>query len=805
MNPTLKYWPSAEAVSESVEREPSIVSRRLLQSPSFEFLWQPQRGTYRFESPGRLLDLEFGVEVVQGRRSKELTTATLTAGREAFEQVEDVHGRADEVQLCYQEAEGLALSLRVRLYPGRPFALLRLAVTNVGPMAVPLRRFFVRSRPEGMVTTAMPSGFLVNGWQSWSPSGVRPIGSRGFSPSLPVRWLQGPMVQNAMTPWPGKPDRYWSETVGAVISPKEALIGGIVSLADQFGQMWADLRSDRMEMMLQTQLDDVLLAPGGSRQSEWFYLEWVSLPNSDPLAQYAHAVARQMEVASPRQVPTGWCSWYLYARRIGESDVMENLASAALLADELPLNVIQLDDGYQTAWGDWTTSNDRFPHSLQWLADRIRGSGFSPGLWLAPLVVEKNSRLARENPDWLLRSDSGRPVRAGLVSDFIGRALDPTHPGVLDFLHETIDRIVNTWGYDYLKLDFMYAGALPGCRADAQMTRAQAVRQAFRVIREAAGLETYLVGCGAPLASAVGLVDAMRVGPDTAPYWKPSFWGLGRVLGQNPTLPSLRNSLRAGAARAWIHGRWWVNDPDVLILREEESDLTEHEVLAQVTLAGLCGGATMLTDDLDNIPPERRALVAMLLPPLLDGMDVLDLFEKEMPEVAMVPVARPWGRWRLVALFNWMEDPVERELPHRVTLNERKAYHIVDFWERRYFLLGPGALRPVLHLPPHGVALLGIRSVQPDPHLVATTFHISQGGEITEWAVEKNALTLRLNLGRLAQGAVWLALPSRPTLVTLDDHELPCAAVRAVASGVWSITFRVRGAGTLRIVWDPQG
>jgi alpha-galactosidase len=721
------------------------------------------------------------------------------------EDVEDVHGKAQVLRAQYQEALGLALSLEIRLYPGRPFVLLRVSVTNVGTETIRLRRFFVRTPAGGVVSTEPPIGFYANGWQSWSWAGTLQPGTAGPRFDRVTRALMGPMIQNQLTPWRSKSDRFWSETVGALVTSNEALIGGAVSLGDQFVQMWADLRNGHRRVMLQSQVDDVPLAAGSSRHSEWFYLEWVPLPNADPFAQFAHAVARQMALGPTRAVPTGWTSWYMYGADVTESDIIANLASAALLADEMPLNVIQIDDGYQAAWGDWTLPAAEFAHSPHWLADRIRGSGFVPGLWLAPFVVQKNATLVRDHPDWLLRGERGRPVRAGLVSNFVGRVLDVTHPEVRDYLAELVDTVVNEWGYDYLKLDFVYAAALRGKRHNAHITRAQALRQALALIRNAAGPDTYLLGCGAPLGPSVGLVDAMRIGPDTAPYWAPRIWRLGRWVERNPSLPSLRNSLRNVASRAWMHGRWWVNDPDALLVRGTKSELSEDEVRAQVTLVGLTGGSLVLSDDLDDLSLERRAMAAALFPPLLDGMDVLDLLQSPMPENIVVPVARSWGRWRLIGLFNWQDQPVERELPEMVKLSERKAYHVVDFWERRYFLMGPGALRPVVHIPPHGVVLLGLRAVKPDSHLVATTFHISQGGELKDWRVSPGEVSFRLDLDRGAKGAVWLSLPVRPHQVIRNDEVLPKDVVHAVASGVWSVNCRINGEATLRVLWDASG
>ncbi len=777
----------------------------LLQSPSFDLSWDARGGTFRLGSPGRLLEFVAGVEVSRRGRVHTLTTAGLVPGRDVVQRLEDVHGPAGEAQFFYQEVQGLALSMRVRLYPGRPFALIRLSVTNVGPGPVHLRRFFIRTVPEGIAANAAPVGFYVNGWQSWSPAGFRLRESRSFALSRLMGILQGPMIHNAVTPRTSASGRFWSETVGALVTEREALLGGIASTGDQFGQTWADLRPGHQRFMVQTQMDDVSLAAGESRYSEWFYIEWVPLPCGDPFAQYAHAVARQMAVPNPGRALSGWCSWYVYGHDVSEAEMMENLASAALIADEVPLRVVQLDDGYQAAWGDWRRCNERFPHSLAWLAERIRGSGFQPGLWFAPFLVERGSQLAREHPDWLLRGPRGHPVRAGWVWSFMGRALDVTHPDVQEFLADMVRTFVHEWGYEYLKLDFLYAAALPGLRHNRAMTRAQALRQALRVIREAAGEDVYLLGCGVPLGPAIGLLNAVRVGPDTAPHWEPLVRGVSRFVRGNPALPSLRNSLRNVMTRGWMHGRWWVNDPDVAILREEDSTLSLDEVLAQLTLIGMTGGQIFLSDDLDDLPEERRRLVAALLPPLLDGMDTLDLLEQPMPEVVVAPVARPWGRWRLVAVFNWGEDPIERPLPESIPLDERKAYHIVDFWEQRYFLLGPGGMRPVLHIAPHGVVLLGVRVVKPEPHLVSSTFHISQGAEISGWELERARLSFTMRLDRVAEGTVWLALPRRPSEVLLDGEPLGERAVRAVASGIWSISYRVHHVAHLEVAWPEEG
>ncbi len=771
-----------------------------LRSPAFDIHWWPKRGAFHFESPGRSLRAVLGVEVVRDGRVLRLTTSDISHVSYDRDRGRDVHGDYDELSIRYQETQALLISVKIRLYPTRPFALLRTEIINKGPGLVKLRRFFFRTLPDGLQPSSDPTGFYSNGWQSWSPAGFHPRDGKEFGMAWPLRPLIGAMMHNCQTPWLGKKGRFCSETVGVLVTAREALVVGGASLADQFVHVRADLRPGHLALTLQAQGDDVPLVAGEARFSEWFYLEWVPLPNRDPLAQYAYAVARQMNISRLRQVPSGWSSWYIFWEGVKEEDVIDNLATAALLADELPLDVIQLDQGFESCWGDWTECNECFAHSLAWLADRIEGSGFTPGLWLAPFTVHPQSELAAEHPSWLLRDKRGRPVSAGFYANsFFARVLDPTHPGVEEYLHELIETAVEAWDYRYLKLDFLYAAALPGLRHNASLTRAQAYRHALEIIREAAGEETYLVGCGAPLGPSVGLVDAMRIGPDTAPYWTPKIPYLGELFRNAASLPSLRNSLRNIATRAWMHGRWWTNDPDNLIVRDTQTSLDEAEVIAQVTLQGLTGGSCVLSDDLPHLPPERRRLVDALLPPLVSGMDTLDLLQREMPEVVVAPVARHWDNWQLVGLFNWSQEPVEREFHRRLpNFDTTQSYHLVNFWDRDYLRWEPREALPKYTLSPHGAVLLGVRIAKKPPQLVSTTFHISQGGEVTTVSTEDGVLTLKMSLGRVAKGEVWLSLPAAPKTVMLDDTRLQ-DAVRGVASGIWAITFVLRDSGTLRV------
>ena len=175
----------------------------------------------------------------------------------------------------------------------------------------------------------------------------------------------------------------------------------------------------------------------------------------------------------------------------------------------------------------------------------IRATGRRVGIWLAPFFVGADSAVAAQHPEWLT-GGAGHNWRQDM------RGLDLTHPGVREYLHGAVRRLADL-GIDYFKLDFLYAGAVPARRRD-DVSGVAAYRSGLRLLRDAAGPDAYLVGCGAPILPSVGLVDAMRVSPDT--FHEGGEDGSRGLRG--------RMSL---VARAWQQGRFWVNDPDCLVVR----------------------------------------------------------------------------------------------------------------------------------------------------------------------------------------------------------------------------------------------
>jgi alpha-galactosidase len=369
-----------------------------------------------------------------------------------------------------------------------------------------------------------------HGWQSWSPSTTYAVTDRSYRPVRAETQTMGFR--------PGKP------------APESVFQGeGLLVLDPGTGQgvqLWAaeDPPAEVASIRLELRGEDALVTADGPVEHSEDAGEIETA-----LATWAERYAAQREVGEIRPAPTAWCSWYHYFTKVTEQDMLENLDAMDSL--DLPIEVVQLDDGYQAELGDWLVLSDRFA-SLADLVAKVRGRGRRVGIWVAPFLVGARSATYRDHPDWTI-SD----VSAGHNWDQDLFALDTTHPDAAAYLAEVFGTF-RGMGIDYFKIDFIYAGALDGPRyGDA--SGLEAYRHGLGIIREAIGPEAYLLGCGAPILPSVGLVDAMRISPDTAPHYEP--WD-GCM-----SLPGQKAALVTGRGRQWQHGRFWVNDPDCLIVR----------------------------------------------------------------------------------------------------------------------------------------------------------------------------------------------------------------------------------------------
>jgi len=373
------------------------------------------------------------------------------------------------------------------------------------------------------------------------------------------------------------------------------------------------------------------------------------------------------------------------------------------LRSQFPCDYVQVDDGYQAEIGDWLTPNDKFPHGMGWMAEQIRAVGFDAGIWTAPFIARSGSRLLAEHPEWFVKNRRGHP-RFALYNPLWGKwgscyALDTTHPGALDWLRQTFHTIAHDWGYRILKLDFLFAAALPGCRYDPRATRAAALRRGLEAIREAAGEQAFLLGCGCPLGPAVGVVDAMRIGPDVAPFW--TNFG-SRVPCRDLHGLATKHAIRNTLARALLHRRWWLNDPDCLMVRDTKTELTIAEVLSLATVIAVTDGMIVLSDRVERLSAERRRILQRTLPLAGGRAEVVDLMHADIPELV---VARS-PEHTVVAVFNFADEARRKQVDlHALRVPANGLDSVTEWWSGASVAIANGRA-DLGEIPAHGCRVL---------------------------------------------------------------------------------------------------
>ncbi|MDL2344006.1 alpha-galactosidase [Deinococcus sp. MIMF12] len=432
---------------------------------------------------------------------------------------------------------------------------------------------------------------LVSGYQSWSEAELRPLTDLQSVPLM--RWRQEQGHDPAFLP-SGEAGVWRSHTLIALVRPDGGgWVGCAGNAAATFTHWEARAGNGNVEVTC-TQEGP----PTGVAWEE----------TGDVIGTLEALAARLGQAMNARTPPPlrVWCSWYSYYRDVTLEAVLQNARLARDL--RLPFDVFQLDDGFQAGIGDWLDASPGFGGHARDLPGPLRELGFTPGLWLAPFLAAPTSRLAAEHPEWLLRGEDGQPLLAGHNWGGPNHALDTTHPEVLTWLRD-LAATVRGWGYPYLKLDFLFGGALPGVRHDPAVSRAGAYRMGLQALRDGAGEDAFLLGCGAPLAASVGLLDAMRTGPDVAPLWEEEsrrLW-LGDATG-----PSARNALHTALSRWYAHA-WYQPDPDVAIVRRERSLLTEEERGAVAGMLDVIGGLRASSDPLGGLDGRELALLRRCL------------------------------------------------------------------------------------------------------------------------------------------------------------------------------------------------
>lgn len=426
----------------------------------------------------------------------------------------------------------------------------------------------------------MPKRLLINNWQSWGPckpvdrdfrlSGIEDLVKENietlymFSPVPEL--LEENIISDYFIAWDKELIGFLSSRIAHPFFVTEG--SEMVGYLDFFGITFDDW----------IPLEKLII------------LEGLSVEHL--LEIYSDLVKKENKPEIPTWNPVGWCSWYQYFGDLKWNDVEKNLE----LAGEFPFEVFQIDDSYERDIGDWLETKEGFP-SLEHMAESIKRKGYKAGIWLAPFSVSETSEIFKNHKDWLVK-ENGIPKVAYRNWGKKIYALDLTNEEVLTWLKDLFNSLKKA-GFDYFKIDFLFAGAIPGSRKKS-VTPIQAYREGMKLIRKAVN-SSFILGCGAPLFPSISFVDGMRIGNDTAPFWSFDLPDVG--------FPNAYRALRNVLTRYFMHRKFWLNDPDCLILRSDDVNLTINMKKLYAYVSGALDNMLIESDDLSKVDSYGRSII----------------------------------------------------------------------------------------------------------------------------------------------------------------------------------------------------
>ncbi|WP_308619909.1 alpha-galactosidase [uncultured Eubacterium sp.] len=294
----------------------------------------------------------------------------------------------------------------------------------------------------------------------------------------------------------------------------------------------------------------------------------------------------------------GYTSWYNYYQKINEKIILRDLDAISKKTDKV--NTFQIDDGYQTSVGDWLSINKtKFPNGMKPIVEKIHAKGWQAGLWLAPFGAQKGSKLASEHSDWLVKGKNGKPIMVG--ANWGGfYAIDIDNTDARAYIKNVFDTVLNDWGFDLVKLDFLYATAVVPLH---NKTRGQLAYESIDFLRECVG-DKQILGCGVQQMPCFGKVEYMRIGADMDLGWKHKFF---RNFTHREDV-STPNAIHNSVYRRCLNNRAFLCDPDVFLLRRSNIKFTFEQQKVLAKFIKLFGSVLFMSDNVDEYDDEQMAV-----------------------------------------------------------------------------------------------------------------------------------------------------------------------------------------------------
>jgi hypothetical protein len=514
----------------------------------------------------------------------------------------------------------------------------------------------------------------------------------------------------------------------SVVDPasRSGVVGGWLTHDRGSGVVFSPVKDGAVRMQAQIDYGRLRIKPGADADTETFALGWFDDARIG-LESYADAIAKVYSISLPRQ-KAGFCTWYM-EKHAGACDEVHLPEVSAVAAKELKpfgFEFIQIDDKWQDGISgngpkkNFTTHapNGPYPSGMKKAADNISQLGLVPGIWFMPFAGNFKDPVFKDHQDWFAKTSEGKPYETA----WGGTCLDMTIPAVQEYVRSIVHRISYDWGYRLFKMDGFWTGSatkqvyinngyVEDGIGDAEFknpdkTNIEALRDGTRLVRKAAGPDVFLLGCCVSqnmrsFGGSFGLLDAMRVGPDT-----------GGTIGS------------PHGSRLWfLNGRVWWNDPDCVFVRKS---MTLDRARLNAAWTAVSGQLFYTSDWMPETPMERLDIVKRCIPAHGLAARPVDVFESDIAKVWLLTDTRQAARRDVVAFYNWNNKTDDISIKtDRIGLPPASGYVAFDFWADKF--ISPFSDTITASLPGNSCRILAVRPVSDMPQLLSTSRHVTQG------------------------------------------------------------------------------
>jgi hypothetical protein len=240
-----------------------------------------------------------------------------------------------------------------------------------------------------------------------------------------------------------------------------------------------------------------------------------------------------------------------------------------------------------------------------------------------------------------------------------------------------------------------------------------------------------------PVDHSYGIVDICRISEDADHGYETGDSTLADTgtTEQTKFTGLLTESVTGAANRFFYNGRVFWNDCDGFHIYKynapDGQNFSYQQAKVDANFHAIAGN-TLFISEAFNVPypADRIELLKRISPPTMDVSYPVDLFVQKPARIWNMPVERPFGKWSVLAIFNFTGKPGQKltatlDAAKDLRLDPAKEYNAYEFWSKQLIgtFKGKFVARP---LSPYDCDIYSIVEKQDHPVLISTSRHVRQ-------------------------------------------------------------------------------